>query len=53
MLKTDIIFEIISDVIEIARMKKVGFFVTVDIKKHDSLDQNFLVTTLESGAVCS
>ena len=40
---------LISDIIEIARLKKLeGFLVTMDIEKaFDSLDHNFLISTLE------
>ena len=41
---------LISDIIEIARLKKLeGFLVTMDIEKaFDSLDHNFLISTLEN-----
>ena len=40
---------LISDVIEIAKLKKLkGFLITMDIEKaFDSLDHNFLISTLE------
>ena len=52
MLRTDILVKekerLISDIIEIAKIKKVGFLVTMDIEKaFDSLDHNFLISALE------
>ena len=39
---------LISDVIEITKIRKIGFLVTMDIEKaFDSLDHNFLISTLE------
>ena len=39
---------LISDVIEITKIRKIGFLVTMDIEKaFDSLDHDFLISTLE------
>ena len=39
---------LISDIIKIANIKKIGFLVTMDIEKtFDSLDNNFLISALE------
>ena len=41
---------LISDIIEITKIRKIGgFLVTMDIEKvFDSLDHNFLISTLEN-----
>ena len=39
---------LISDIIEITKIRKIGFLVTIDIEKaFDSLDHNFLISTVE------
>ena len=39
---------LISDIIEITEIKNTGFLVTIDVEKaFDSLDHNFLISTLE------
>ena len=52
MLRTDILVKekerLISAIIEIAKIKKIGFLVTMDIEKaFDSLDHKFLIYALE------
>ena len=40
--------KLISDIIEMTKIRKIGFLVTMDIEKaFDSLDHNFLISTLE------
>ena len=45
---------LISDIIEITETRKIkGFLVTMDIEKaFDSLDHNFLISTLEKFLLC-
>ena len=41
-------WKLISDIIEMTKIRKIGFLVTMDIEKaFDSLDHNFLISTLE------
>ena len=51
LLKTDILESgrLVSDIIEITEIRNIeGFLVTMDIEKaFDSLDHNFLISTLE------
>ena len=61
MVKTNILVTEISDILEIARLKKLEVFIaTMDLEKaFDSLDHNFLISALEKlgfgkrpGVVC-